>query len=265
MNSAIHASTVEATGKAAAADAYVSVMTALAGSFDALTPAQWDLDTECTGWTVRHLAAHLLGAQEDALAMPTVLWRRVRGRRRYPHLSLLDAANQVQVDDHAGQSAAELCREYRDNIPHVARRVATFPRVLAGLAVDKTMTPGNAPLRLGCLFNVIYLRDAWMHGFDLAGATGQPRAATTADALVLGQIMRDTATAWGDGPAVELVLAGELSGTWQLGERDPQAQLRADGIELCRSLSGRVAETGIATVSGDPGLAERLGAVRILF
>lgn len=265
MNSIIHATTVAATDRADAAAAYPAVMNALAGAFETLTPEQWEMDTECTGWTVRHMAAHLLGAQEDALAIRTVLWRRMKGRRRYPHLALLDAANQVQVDDHADLSVLQLCRAYRDNIPRVAHRVGAFPRALAGIAVDKTMAPGNAPLRLGFLFNVIYLRDAWMHGMDLARATGQPRAATAADALVLAQIMRDAATAWGAGPAVELVLTGELSGTWQLGDGGSQAQLRSNGTELCRSLSGRLPATGIAAVSGDPGLAERLRALRILF
>ncbi|AIY03308.1 hypothetical protein ART_3709 [Arthrobacter sp. PAMC 25486] len=265
MNSTVNATTIAPTDKGAAGDAYPSVMNAVATSFEALTPAQWETGTECTGWTVRDLAAHLLGAQEDALSVPTVLWRRLRGRRRYPHLSLLDAANQVQVDDHAALEPAELCRTYRENIPGVAKRVRTFPGALAGIAVDKTMAPGNAPLRLGYLFNVIYLRDAWMHGIDLARAAGFPRVATDADATVLEQILRDAATAWGAGAAVELVLSGELAGTWQLGDGEPQGQLGADGIELCRSLSGRLPESGISTASGNPVLAARLAELRIVF
>lgn len=172
MNSTVNAATVATSTKADAAAAYPAVMRAVADAFEALTPEQWRLDTECTGWTVRHLAAHFLGAQEDVLSVPTVLWRRERGRRRHPHLSLLGAANEVQVADHAGLSTAELCQQYRANIAKVAKRVGSFPAFLAGIPVDATMAPGNVPLRLGYLFNVIYLRDAWMHGFDLARATG---------------------------------------------------------------------------------------------
>lgn len=78
-----------------------------------------------------------------------------------------------------------------------------------------------------------------MHGFDLARATGVQRFATDMDAVVMAQIVRDAATAWGEGPAVEL--------------------------ELCRSLSGRIPTMGISTVSGNPQLAHTLVGLRVLF
>lgn len=121
------------------------------------------------------------------------------------------------------------------------------------------------PLRLDYLFNVIYLRDAWMHGFDLARATEMQRFATDKDAVVMAQIVWDAATAWGAGSAVELELTGEQSGEWQLGQGVPEARLRTDGLELCRSLSGRIPTTGISTVSGNPQLAHTLGGLRVLF
>lgn len=110
MNSTVNAATVSSSTKADAGATYPTVMRAVGDALEALTPEQWQLDTECTGWTVRDVAAHLLGAQEDLLSVPTVLWRREHGPRRHPHLSLLDAANQVQIEDHAGLSSAELCR-----------------------------------------------------------------------------------------------------------------------------------------------------------
>ncbi|WP_269937960.1 maleylpyruvate isomerase family mycothiol-dependent enzyme [Arthrobacter sp. HY1533] len=255
--------------RSTSADAYTTVMTALADELEALSPEQWRLPTECTGWSVRDMAGHLLGAQEDLLRIRTVLRRRARGRRRYPHLSLLDAANQVQVQDHAALGTAELCRQYRANIPQVSRRVRRFPGILAGVPVQKGMAPANSALRLGYLFNVIYLRDAWMHGADLARATGNPRRATAADGLLLAHVLRDLATEWGGGDAVELVLPGEPGATVGLGGlaegRLPVARLEAPALELCRSLSGRVPESGITTVAGDPEQARRLAAVRILF
>lgn len=259
------ARTIPPTGRADAADAYLTVMTAVSDFLDALAPPQWELETDCTGWTVRHLTAHLLGAQEDALHVPTVLWRRLRGRRRYPHLSPLDAANQVQVDDHAGDPIEQLRRRYRENAPKVAKRVLTFPSLLTGIPVDATMAPGNVPLRLGYLFNVIYLRDAWLHGVDLARATGLPRTGTAADALVMEQIVRDAAIAWGEGPGVELFLTGELEGAWRLGGAAVHGQVQADGVEFCRSLSGRDPDSGISALAGDPVLADRLAALRIVF
>jgi uncharacterized protein (TIGR03083 family) len=266
MNSAASlARNIPQTVSSDAAEAYLSVMTALADSLETLTPEQWERDTDCTGWSVRELAGHMVGAQEDARHIPTVLWRRMKGRRRYPHLAAVDAANQIQVDDHATHTSDQLCRDYRANAAKVARRVRNFPSVLSGVPVDPTMAPGNRPLRLGYLFNVIYLRDAWMHGFDLARAVGLPRTQTTADALVLEQIMGDLATAWGEGSGVELHLTGELEGTWRIGSAKVQARVQCDGVELCRSLSGRTPESAITTVAGETALADRLSELRIVF
>ncbi|MFQ4147572.1 maleylpyruvate isomerase family mycothiol-dependent enzyme [Arthrobacter sp. LAPM80] len=265
MNTIISARALAQTSRPDAADAYLAVMTALAGSLERLTPEQWDGDTECAGWTVRHMACHLIGAQEDMTGIPALLWRRVKGRRRYPHLSSLDAANQVQVDDHAHESTTQLGAHYRANIPAVVKRVGRFPNGPARITVERTMAPGNTPLRIGYLFNVIYVRDAWMHGLDLARATGEPRVRTVADRLVVEQIVRDAATAWGAGPGVELELTGDVAGTWRLGEGAVAGKLRADSLELCRSLSGRLPESGVTTLSGDSALGDRLARLRILF
>ncbi|WP_082368914.1 maleylpyruvate isomerase family mycothiol-dependent enzyme [Arthrobacter sp. ERGS1:01] len=253
------------TGRQVAAGGYTAVMTAMADSLDGLSPADWDAGTDCTGWTVRHLAAHLLGAQEDAKSVPVVLGRRRRGKRRYPAMTVLDAANQVQVEDHAALSTAELCRRYRANIPAVAQAVRRFPAALAWVPVDKTMAPGASPLRLGYLFNVIYLRDAWMHGIDLARATGLPRPVSAAETLVVGQVMRDAGIQWGAEPGVEVELTGVISGLWQLGATPVRARLRADGVELCRSLSGRTPDTQPVAVSGDLDMARKLADLRVLF
>ncbi|WP_146070262.1 maleylpyruvate isomerase family mycothiol-dependent enzyme [Arthrobacter sp. GMC3] len=253
------------TDRQSAAAGYVAVMTGVADLFDTFEGQDWERPTDCAGWNVRDMASHLLGAQEDLMSVPGVLGRRWTGRRRYPGLSLLDAANQVQIDSHASESTAELARSYRANIPKVARYVSRFPRMLSGISVDKTMAPRNSPLRLGYLYNVIYLRDAWMHGIDLARATGVPRPACGVEAMVVGQIMDDAAYQWGAEAGPEVVLSGEISGTWQLGRPGQPARVTAAGLDLCRRLSGRRPETEVMALSANPADVDKLAGLRILF
>ncbi len=262
----IPATDIPATDRHEAAAGYLAVMSGLAEQMGALSASQWAAATECTGWTVRDMAAHLLGAQEDMLSVRRTLQRRRTGHKRYPGLSALDAANQQQVDDHARDTNGDVVACYRANTPKVAHRAATFPALLRGIPVDKTMAPGGLPLRIGYLFTTIYLRDAWMHGIDMARATGVPRASTETDAMVVGQVMRDVAVAWSDGPNVEVELTGEISGTWQFGPQDETAsRITADGVDFCRRLSGRAPDTGLTVVAGNPGASERLEALRIVF
>jgi len=262
----ISATDIPASDRPTAAAGYTAVMTGLADQLAALEPSPWAAATDCAGWTVRDMAAHLLGAQEDLLSVRQTLRRRRLGHRRYQRLSLLDAANQQQIDNHAADSIDEVISSYRANTPKVAHRVRSFPTVLSGIPVDKSMAPGGLPLRLGYLFNTIYLRDAWMHGIDLFRATGVPRAVITAETLVVGQILSDVATVWADGPCVELELTGDVSGTWRLGPaKGPANRVAADGVDFCRSLSGRIPDTGVTLLAGDPEVVARLEALRVLF
>ncbi len=265
-SSTITATDIPATDRDEAAAGYVAVMSGLAGQMEALSASQWAAATECTGWTVRDMAAHLLGAQEDMLSVRRTLQRRWAGHRHYPGLSALDAANQQQVDDHSRDTHGDVVARYRANTPKVARRAATFPTLLSGIPVDQTMAPGGLPLRIGYLFSTIYLRDAWMHGIDLSRATGVPRTSTEADGMVVGQVMRDVSVAWADGPNVEIELTGQISGTWRLGPQDGSAcRIAADGVDFCRRLSGRSPDAGLTVVAGNPGASERLAALRIVF
>lgn len=253
------------TDRQRAAAGYGAIMSGIADLLDGLGAANWEGPTECTGWSVRDMAAHLLGAQEDGMSVPTALRRRRTGKRRYPGLSLLDAANQVQIDSHAQESTQDLALYYRANIPKLAKHVERFPKVLAHIPVDKTMAPGNSPLRLGYLYNVIYLRDAWMHGIDLARATGLPRPVSDMEAMVVEQIMADASIQWGAGPGLEVELTGEICGTWQLGRPGQPSRATAVGLDLCRRLSGREPDTEVLAVSASPAQVDKLARLRIVF
>ena len=150
MNSpAIPATDIPATNRLEAASGYTAVMFGLVKQMDALSPSDWCAATDCTGWSVRDVAAHLLGAREDLTSIRRTLQRRRTGSHHYRGLSHLDAANQQQIDDHSSDTTNGVVARYRANIPRVACRVATFPTLLSGVPVDKTMAPGGLPLVAG--------------------------------------------------------------------------------------------------------------------
>lgn len=77
---------------------------ALLGDLD---DGDWARPTDCAGWTVHDLTAHLAG-QYQGLASPAVYLRRHRrAHRRYPELSRLDADNRQQIDDLGGRTGPE--------------------------------------------------------------------------------------------------------------------------------------------------------------
>ncbi|SRR6266540_6366200 len=78
---------------------------ALLGTLDG---QDWSRPTDCVGWDVHDLTAHLVGEYEEILR-PGVLLRRLRkGHRHYPALSRLDAHNQQQIDELGDRSGPEL-------------------------------------------------------------------------------------------------------------------------------------------------------------
>src|SRR5919108_5297673 len=75
---------------------------------ETLDGQDWSRPTDCVGWDVHDLTAHLVGEYEE-ITGPWVLLRRLRqGHRRYPHLSRLDAHNQQQLDELGDQSGPDL-------------------------------------------------------------------------------------------------------------------------------------------------------------
>src|SRR5215510_10370204 len=73
-----------------------------------LDDGDWSAPTDCAGWTVHELTAHLAG-QYQGLAKPGVYLRRHRrAHRRYPALSRLDADNRQQIDELGEYTGPEL-------------------------------------------------------------------------------------------------------------------------------------------------------------
>ena len=63
-----------------------------------LSPAGWQRPAPCAGWTVHDVVAHMIGQNEE-LASPARLIRRVRRARALPGTGVLDRHNRLQLRD----------------------------------------------------------------------------------------------------------------------------------------------------------------------
>ena len=91
-----------------------------------LEAADWARPTDCSAWTVRDTAGHLLGAAEgfsNPLEMLHQYWSGARFIRqgRTDGGQPVDGANAVQVVERAGLSAPELIARYEAVIDPVVR------------------------------------------------------------------------------------------------------------------------------------------------
>jgi uncharacterized protein (TIGR03083 family) len=220
-----------------------------------LGQADWEQSTHNTGWRVRDVVAHVAGQYEELARIGTFLRRLRTGRRRYPDRIVLDAHNQVQIDELAGSSPTELVTHLGRFGPAGMRALRRMP----GLArrLPSTLFFPEPPLpdkSLGYLFDVLTSRDTWMHRLDIARATGRPFAVEEHDRHIVAQVLRDLGRQW-DTTAVTLDLTGPAGGRWTLGSGAPVDTIRADAIEMMLHLSGR---PGLAMAASSPVAAARV-------
>src|SRR5712692_9807606 len=139
---------------------------------ESLSPADWDKPTTCTLWNVRQVVAHVTGA-----AASYARWSEFKRQNsffvqrpyRQAGFSMLDAINQIQVDDRTNATPADLLAELREVGP---RAIATRKRLPAIVRAVRLPLPllGVAPI--GYVTDLIYTRDMWMHRLDICRATG---------------------------------------------------------------------------------------------
>jgi uncharacterized protein (TIGR03083 family) len=229
-----------------------------------LDDRDWAAPTDCAGWTVHELTAHLVG-QYQGLAKPGVYLRRHRqAHRRYPALSRLDADNHQQIDDLGGRTGPELAAMLAMIGPKAIRARRRVPglvrRQRIGWMYPEEPLPDD---RLSYMLDVLGLRDPWMHRVDIARATSRPLLLGAYDRVITAQVIADLAQAW-NGPPALLELTGPAGGRWSLGNSPPAATVQADAVEYLRSLSGRNDHPDLH-VTGDPTAAAAAIAARVVF
>ena len=247
-----------------ARDLAVAEYDALVTMVDAFAATDWDRPTDCTAWRVRELVAHVAGAAEEACRLPVMLRHQgaaLNGVRR-GRGALVDLLCETQIADRAELTdprlAADL-RRWATGAPDGRRRQPALLR--------RAPLPAFAGLRRGArlayLLDVVYLRDVWLHRVDLHRATGVEMPASTAEAEVVAQVVRDLDLEWTAPPFV-LELTGRAPGRWAVGEGEPTATVTEDAVALMRLLSGRSDECELA-VEGDATAADRLRVARVVF
>lgn len=262
-------STVAMTTRQAAPALAREEYAALLGSLRSLPSGAWSAPTDCVGWTVRDIVAHLAGAAEESARMSVFARHYLGSMMKDRGRALIDRVNDAQLADRRSASPEQLIDELQALAPRAVRGRERLP----GLLRRNSMPAAQGFLQgdtLGYLMDVIYTRDVWMHRVDIARATGTSMVESSAEAEVVAQVVRDLSRSW-TGTAFMLVLTGRVSGTWRIGcavedgSSDHGARITVDAVELCRTLSGRSEELRAEDGDAPADLVERLRATRIVF
>lgn len=228
-----------------------------------LSPNDWIMSTACTLWDVRQVVAHVVGAAASyarwsEFARQWTPW--VQRAHRQPGFSILDAINQIQVEDRADAFPADLIEELQAVGPRAIRTRQRLPRWIRGTRLPMPAL-GVAPI--GYLTDLIYARDMWIHRLDISRATCRAMALDAShDGRIVSLMVRDLGQTAGRflGPrSIVLDLRGEAGGAFILGDGAvPWASLGFDAMDFAWLAAGRMTPEearDAAVLRGDHGLA----------
>lgn len=211
-----------------------------------LSDDEWEQPTECPGWTVRDVLAHLLGMwklqydpDERTRQLATATQRAQQsGRLRIDELTAL------QIADHAELTNAAVTQQLRAAAPLALAGRRNMPAAVRAATYDPLM-PGEALWTLGYLFDTIHTRDPWMHRIDICRALGREMQLTVEHDA---RLIADAVSEWArrHGQPFTLHLTGPVGRTFTTGTEG--GELSLDSIEFCRILSGRGSGPGLLSV-----------------
>jgi uncharacterized protein (TIGR03083 family) len=252
------------TSRAEAIPILTAELEAFLAVLRSLNADDWAKPTDCPGWTVREVTAHVIGQWEGA-AKPQVFLRRHRvGHRRYPDKTRLHALNQQQVDDIGRIPPTVLVYRLSRIGPASIRAMRRLPGLVRRMSLARFFPEDPLPdPSLAYIFDVVAARDTWMHRVDITAATGRPMVLSSHDKEIVTQAVRDVGLAW-HGPPLVLELTGPAGGSWILGSGSPVAIVRTDAVDYLRTLAGRN-DTPALEIDGDPAAGEALTAARAVF
>jgi uncharacterized protein (TIGR03083 family) len=227
----------ENTAYRLAADEYERILAVLRD----LGPDDWNRPTDCPGWNVRMLTAHLLGAAEMAASVRELAHQnRLAGKEG----GGIDALTAVQVRERSHLDGAALVAGLEATVPRALRSRRRLSRVLGRVRLPEKQEVGGTSewWRIGYLLDVVLTRDVWMHRVDLSRATGRQLELTPGHD---GVLVADIVAEWAQrhGAAHRLRLTGPAGGEWSGGTDGEEIELEA--VEFCRILSGRGSGPGL--------------------
>jgi len=207
-----------------------------------LQPDDWAKPTECAGWDVREMAAHMLGMVEMAASF--------RENNRQVKLArsrggvFIDALTGLQVDERRHMTPAQITSRFAERAPKAARARRRAPGFIRRRTMPDVQEVGgrDEAWTIGYCIDIILTRDPWMHRGDLARATGAPHVLTADhDGVIVADVVAEWAARHGRPYALHLT--GPAGGRWSSG--DGGAEIEADAVEFCRGLSGRGRADGL--------------------
>jgi uncharacterized protein (TIGR03083 family) len=210
----------------------------------ALAPDDWAKATECPGWDVRDIAAHLLGMVEMAASIRENN-RQLKLARRHGG-TFIDALTSLQVEERRDMTPAQITARLAARAPKAGRARRRAPGFIRRRAMPDLQQVGgrDEAWTIGYLIDVILTRDPWMHRADIARAVGADQVLTAEhDGVLVADVVAEWAARHGQ--PFTLRLTGPAGGAWSSGEGGPL--LETDAVEFCRSLSGRDHADGLLT------------------
>ena len=209
-----------------------------------LSPEQWRMQTECTRWDVRAMAAHLVGSAASQASPREFLRQKRRGKPICKELDSpfwWDGMNELQVRERASLTTEQLIAEW-DTVSAKALKSRTkMPRPIAGLKLLNLPEPvGRQPLSY--LFDIGFTRDVWAHRIDIAHAIAtEPDHDDVHDRRILADIIAEWAATHGE--PFTLVLDGPAGGTYVQGAGGDEIHFSV--VDFVRALAERTTASGV--------------------
>jgi uncharacterized protein (TIGR03083 family) len=222
-----------------AAGTYAALLSDLAD----VSETDWQRPTDCEGWTVRDMVAHLVGAAAGHASLPTFMRQYTWGLRHRKAFagSSLDAMNQRQIDDQRNCPSAALVDRLARLAPGAVKGRRRRARLLGWAPVNLEAAGSwyvGMPTKTSMaeLCAVVLTRDVWAHRLDLARALGRT---ITVERNVDGRVVADIVADWANRhrQPFSLVLTGEMGGTFVSGTDGPSLTLEA--LDFGRLMAGR--------------------------
>jgi uncharacterized protein (TIGR03083 family) len=214
-----------------------------ADTMASLTPDEWAMPTDCTGWDVRKMALHVLGSGDAQASFREFVHQLRRGmplNKEIDSHHWVDGLNELQIRERERLSNAELVAQLAAVGPNAVKGRWGTPPPMRYLPLPFGPPIGWAPLKY--LLDVGFTRDVWAHRIDIHQAIDRPMQLTPDHD---GRIVADIVAEWAGihGEPFELVLDGPAGGKFTQGVDGERVDL--DALDFTRTLSGRLPGSGV--------------------